>query len=180
MDEFIGIIKIFGGNFAPVGWALCQGQLLPISQYTAVFSILGTTYGGNGTTNFGLPNLCGLTPIGWGQGPGLPMINLGQIGGEQNHTLLSTEMPAHTHQASVNSMDGTQSIPTAGASIATPGTGTGRGFVGTQGFNTATPNVTLNPASVGLAGGSQPHNNMQPYMGVNYIICLQGIFPSRN
>ena len=179
MDEFIGIIKIFGGNFAPVGWALCQGQLLPIQQNTALFSILGTTYGGDGRTTFGLPNLCGRTAVGMGTGAGIT-VTQGELAGEANHTLLTTEIPAHTHVAYVNSADATQSVPTNGVSIATPGTNASRSFSGTLGFNTATPNITLNPTSNGVTGGNQPHNNMQPYLGVNYIICLQGVFPSRS
>ncbi|HXC06523.1 MAG TPA: tail fiber protein [Bacteroidia bacterium] len=197
MDEFIGIIKLFGGNFAPTGWALCNGQLLPINQNAALFSILGTTFGGDGRTTFGLPDLRGRVPVGMGSGPGLPVITEGQLGGEANHSLLLTEMPAHTHLATasgsaglkVSSGNSTQNAATAGASISTPGTTTGRTFNPTQGFNTATPDMTLNAASINMSslsvanantGGSQPHNNMQPYLGVNYIICLQGVFPSRS
>ncbi len=180
MDEFIGIIKIFGGNFAPNGWALCNGQLLSISQNTALFSILGTTYGGDGRTTFGLPDLRGRTAVGMGAGPGLPVINQGDLSGEANHTLVSNEMPMHTHAASVSSADSSQTAATAGASIATPGSLSGRTFTATNGFNTSTPNIALNPTSIAQTGGSQPHNNMQPYLGVNYIICLQGIFPSRS
>lgn len=180
MDEFIGIIKIFGGNFAPQGWALCNGQLLSIAQNTALFSILGTTYGGDGRTTFGLPDLRGRAPIGMGQGPGLPAIQQGELSGEANHTLIATEMPMHNHTESVSSTDATLSAATSGASIATPGALSGRSFTPTLGFNTSTPNTALNPASISVAGGSQPHNNMQPYLGVNYIICLQGVFPSRS
>lgn len=180
MEEYLGIIKIFGGNFAPRGWALCNGQLMSIAQNTALFSILGTTYGGDGRTTFGLPDLRGRTAVGMGQGPGLPSIDQGQLSGEANHTLITTEMPMHNHSAAVNSGNASQSAATAGASVATPGTLSGRAFTPTLGFNTATPDTALNPTSVGIAGGSQPHNNMQPYLGVNYIICLEGIFPSRN
>jgi len=180
MEEYIGIIKIFGGNFAPRGWALCNGQLLSIAQNTALFSILGTTYGGNGQTTFGLPDLRGRTAVGMGQGPGLPSVVQGELAGEANHTLITSEMPMHNHTAAVNSGNASQAAATAGASVATPGTLVGRNFTSTFGFNTTTPDTALNPATVGVSGGNQPHNNMQPYLGVNYIICLEGIFPSRN
>ena len=182
MDEYIGIIKMFAGNFAPQNWAFCAGQLMSISQNTALFSILGTTYGGDGRTTFGLPDLRSRVPVGGGMGagPGLPQINLGELGGEATHTLISTEMPAHTHTQTVSSANATQAAATSGASIATPGTMSGRSFTTTFGFNTSAPNTNLSPASIGMAGGSQPHNNMQPYLGVNYIICLYGAFPPRS
>ena len=180
MDEFIGIIKIFGGNFAPRGWALCNGQLLSISQYTALFSILGTTYGGDGRTTFALPDLRGRVAVGEGTGPGLPAVDLGELAGEPTHTLIQNEIPAHAHGAVVSSADAAQSAATAGSTIATPGSSSGRSFTPTLGFNTSTPNTVLNPGSITPTGGSQPHNNMQPYLGVNYIICLDGVFPSRN
>lgn len=198
MDEFIGIIKLFAGNFAPQGWAFCNGQLLSISQNQALFSILGTTYGGDGRTTFGLPDLRSRVALGGGQGagPGLPSIALGQQAGEATHTLTTNEMPGHTHVAavsgsaslSVNAGSASQSNATAGASIATPGTLSGRTFTPTLGFNTATPDTALNPASINtsslavtnaLAGGTQPHNNMQPYLGLSYIICTNGLFPTR-
>jgi microcystin-dependent protein len=198
MDEFIGIIKLFAGNFAPQGWAFCNGQLLSISQYSALYSILGTTYGGNGSSTFALPDLRSRVPIGGGQGagPGLPPVDLGEIGGEVAHTLISSEMPMHTHVAgvsgnaslSVSSADATQSAATAGASIATPGSSSGRTFTPFFGFNTATPNTVLNNASVNtssltvnnaITGGSMPHNNMQPYVGLSYIICIEGLYPTR-
>ena len=182
MEEYLGIIKMFGGNFAPRGWAFCNGQLMAISQYTALFSILGTTYGGDGRTTFALPDLRSRVPVGGGMGagPGLPTITLGEVSGEANHTLIASEMPAHTHLSAASSGNASQAAATSGATIATPGALSGRTFTPTLGFNTATPDVTLNPSSVGLAGGSQPHNNMQPYLGVSYIICLEGVFPSRN
>lgn len=198
MDEFIGIIKLFAGNFAPQGWAFCNGQLLSISQNTALFAILGTTYGGDGRTTFALPDLRSRVALGGGQGagPGLPSIALGQQGGEAAHTLTINEMPGHTHAAtvsgsaslSVNSGNASQAAATAGASIATPGVLSGRTFTPTFGFNTATPDTALNPASINTsslavtnapAGGTQPHNNMQPYLGLSYIICVNGLFPSR-
>ena len=185
MDEYIGIIKIFAGNFAPVGWFMCDGTLLPINQYAALFSLLGTTYGGNGTTNFALPDLRANVPVGiTGTGPApQPPLNVsqGQKGGTATVTLNANNMPAHNHPLLVNSADASQSVPTAGASIATPGSIVGRNpFTGTLGFNTATPNTTLNAASVGNnTGGSIPVNTMPPYLGIIYIICTSGLYPSR-
>jgi len=194
----MGVIKAFAGNFAPVNYMLCQGQTLNISQYTALFSILGTTYGGNGTTTFMLPNLCGRTIVGVGNGAGLTPITIGQVAGENNHALVIPEMPAHTHigalsggagSIQVSSANASQSTATAGASIGTPGTGSSRSFAPTLGFNTSTPDTALNAASIASltgtvtnqpTGSSLPHNNMQPYLGINYIICYQGLFPSRN
>ena len=183
MDEYLGMIKIFGGNFAPTGWLMCNGQLLSIAQNTALFSLLGTTYGGDGVTTFALPNLQSRTPIGMGQGQGLSYRNQGEVSGTESNTLSIPNMPPHNHQAtlSASNADSGQSAATAGASIGTPGTLTGRTFSGTLGYNTSTPNTILNPASVttGVVGQGIPVNNMQPFMAVNYIICTQGLYPSR-
>jgi len=193
----MGVIKAFAGNFAPVNYMLCQGQTLNIAQYNALFAILGTTYGGNGTSTFCLPNLCGRTLVGTGTGAGITVTE-GQLAGEANHTLIANEMPAHTHigalsggagTVKVSSANSSQSAVTAGASIGTPGTGSVRSFTPTLGFNTSTPDTALNAASIGSltgtvtnqpTGGSMPHNNMQPYLGINYIICTVGLFPSRS
>jgi microcystin-dependent protein len=176
MEGYIAEIRLFAGNFAPRGWAFCQGQILSIAQNTALFSLLGTTYGGNGQTTFALPDLRGRVPVGTGQGPGLPSINLGEMAGEPTHTLIITEMPAHNHQAQAqgNTNAGGTTSPTG----ATWATSTARDNI----YVSAAPNTPMaaNTVTVGIAGGSQPHNNMQPYLGLNYIICLQGIFPSRN
>lgn len=169
-EPFIGQIKVFGFNFAPRFYALCNGQLLPISTNQALFSLLGTTYGGNGTTNFALPNLQGRAALHFGQGPGLSNYSQGQTGGEENHTLLQTEMPQHNHLAAASNNTADQTYP--------PGNlwanaGSGPGFSSTGGS-------TMNLQSLANAGGSQPHNNMQPYLVVNYCIALSGLFPSRN
>ena len=163
-EPFMTEIKIVSFNFAPKGWAECNGQLLPINQNQALFSLLGTTYGGNGQTTFGLPDVRGCTPIHTGQG-----YTLGQKAGEAAHTLTQPEMPAHTHQ-----MNGS----TTAAELNNP-TGAYLGFVN----NAYTPPanlVALDPSSVSNVGGSQAHNNMMPYLVLNFIIALQGIFPSRN
>ena len=181
-EPFLGMIAIYGFNFAPRGWAMCNGQILPIAQNTALFSLLGTTYGGNGQTTFALPDLRGRVAVGPGQGPGLPPVNLGQMSGEPTHTLIITEMPAHNHttQVSTNAfLDGF-----GGSGDSSNPTNNFWSSVTSGGPYNSTTNAKMNANAVqvvlGIAGGSQPHNNMQPYLGLNYIICMEGIFPSRN
>ena len=176
MEPFIGEIIMFGGNFAPRGWALCDGALLSISQNQALFSILGTTYGGDGRTTFQLPDLRGRVAMHAGSGPGLTPRQLGQKAGTETNTLSNANLP--NIPVKVSSGNATQAAATNGASIATPGTTSGRTFTGTDGFNTATPDVTLNAGTAG--GNSTAVNNMQPFQCVNYIIALQGTYPSRN
>jgi microcystin-dependent protein len=174
-EGFIGEIRMFAGNFAPRNWALCDGQLLPISSNTALFSILGTTYGGDGRTTFALPDLRGRAPIHAGQGPGLSPRYLGQRGGAETVVLTSNQMPSHNHMAQINAdstvatSDRPQNTFPARNAAATPQYG--------ENVN-STLNITA--ISVGNAGGGQAHPNMQPYVTINYIICLVGIFPSRN
>jgi len=184
MDPFLAEIVMFGGNFAPRGWALCDGQLLAISQNTALFSLLGTTYGGDGRTTFALPDLRGRAAVHAGTGPGLTNRRLGERSGTEHNILNVTQIPSHSHAASlkVSNADATVSAATQGASIATPGTSDGRSFTGTLGYGAGAPNVDLSAASVttGNTGGNQSVNNMQPYEVVNYIICMQGAFPSRS
>lgn len=197
MDGYIGEIRLIAANFAPRNWAYCTGQTIAIQSNTALFAILGTNYGGNGTTNFRLPDLAGRVAVGTGQGPGLSLYNLGEAGGEENHTLISTEMPAHTHTGGVSGTanllvsadDSTLAVATAGSVIAAPGYTVAGGFAKTLGFNNATPNTVLHTDSIKLtngaftlanAGGSIAHSNMQPYLGMNYIVCMYGVFPSRN
>lgn len=172
-DQFVAEIRIFSGNFAPVGWAFCDGQILPISQNTALFSLLGTTYGGNGTSNFALPNLQGIAPLQAGQGPGLSLYDLGETGGAEAVTLLATEMPGHAHVAAASTAVGGQTTP-GGAVPAIPGISRGA-----LAYATGTPNTTLAAQALGNAGGNQPHNNMPPYLVLSFIIALQGIYPSR-
>lgn len=172
-SPFVAEIRIFGFNFAPVGWALCDGQILSISQNTALFSLLGTTYGGNGISTFALPDLQGNVPIHTGgnqPGPGLSTYSLGQMGGVEAVTLLTTEMPAHSHALSASQSDGISTNP-AGQQFAQG--------VGIQIWGTTPPDTQLDPRAVALAGGSLPHNNMQPYLTLNFCIALQGVFPPR-
>ncbi len=172
-ESFIGEIRIFGFNFAPRNWAMCNGQLLPIQQNTALFSILGTTYGGNGTTNFALPNLQGRAPIHQGQGPGLTQRFLGEEGGTTNVTLSNTGLPMHTH-FSANTGAGNQSSPTNHSWAAA------KALRQTVNLYSSTSNATISPGSPSLAGGNQPHNNLSPYLVLNFCIGLFGVFPSRN
>jgi microcystin-dependent protein len=173
----LGTIFIFAGNFAPTGYMLCQGQVLPIAQYAALFAILGTTYGGNGTSNFALPNLQGRAPIGQGTGAGLSPINLGQAGGANAVTILSGNMPAHNHLVNVSNATGGQALP---SNHFIAGSVDSQGGGGTS-FNTsAAPAATLAPTSVSIAGSGQPLSVQNPYLGLNYIIAMVGVFPSRS
>ncbi|MBL8242469.1 MAG: phage tail protein [Bryobacterales bacterium] len=171
-EPFIGQIMIFGGNFPPKGWAFCDGSLMAISQNTALFSILGTMYGGDGRTTFGLPDLRGRVPIGMGSGPGLSSYTEGQMGGQETHTLLTTEMPAHTHAVAV----------AASNEANTPQNRPGGNVLGAANIYDlpASADAALGGVSCGSAGGGQPHENRQPYLAMNYIIALAGIFPSRS
>ena len=187
MEAFIGTILAFAGNFAPRGWMMCQGQLLPINQYSALFAILGTTYGGNGQTTFGLPDLRGRTLVGMGQGPGLSNVAQGQQWGTENVTLLTTQIPAHTHPTTV-ALNAAANDVTALSNVATGNTfasdAGGRGGAPVPAIYSASKTtVALGAlaatATAGVAGGSQGHPNVQPSLGINYIICLEGIFPSR-
>lgn len=180
-EFFIGQIMMTGFNFAPKFWAQCNGQLLPINQNQALFSLLGTQYGGNGTTNFALPDLRSRTPIGYAssvdpswQPPG---VQIGQSGGVENVTLLSTNLPAHTHAMSASNSNGTNRTPT-GRTFATS-TNTGGAAISIYSASTGAL-VPLNPTTVAPAGGNQPHPNLQPYSVINFCIALSGIFPSRN
>lgn len=174
-NPFVAEIRIFAGNFAPTGWALCNGQLLPISQNTALFSLLGTTYGGDGKSNFALPNLQGSAPLQQGQGPGLSLRVEGEVGGEQNVTLLQTEMPAHAHSAQ-GSTGSTQTTPVNNAWASGAKLGGGNLYFP----STPASNVQMNPFATSIAGGNLPHNNMMPYLCLTFIIALQGVFPPRS
>ena len=178
MDPFIGQIKIFGGNFAPRGYAFCDGQLLPISQNTALFSILGVTYGGDGRTTFALPDLRARAPVHPGQGPGLSAYRLGQQGGAATETLTEAELPAHTHPWDGLADTSTQASPANNSLANLPGPGRGGGVSNLYG--PAANLVAMSPDSMDPTGGAQPHNNEQPYLALNYVIALTGVFPTRN
>ena len=178
-DQFLGEIRAFGFNFAPVGWAICNGQLLPIAQNTALFSLLGTTYGGDGRVTFALPNLQGMVPIHAGQGPGLSPIDLGQTGGQTTVTLLGSEMPAHNHSVAALTTAATTNVPVAGA-VTAEGGGTGRGAFKIRTYAAAGTGTTFVPSVVSPVGGNLPHNNLQPTLVLNFCIAMQGIFPPRS
>jgi len=174
-DPFLGEIRLVGFTFAPQGWALCDGQLLSIAQNTALFSLLGTTYGGNGQTTFALPDLRGRVPIHPGQGPGLSNYVLGEQSGSENVTLNTSQLPGHNHPLASSNQQGSSSDPSGyfPAVLNDPA-----GTIAVNGY-LASSNSTLNPAAIGVTGGNQPHSNIQPFLCVNFIICLQGIYPSR-
>jgi len=172
-NPFVAEIRIFTGNFAPFGWAMCNGQLLPISQNTALFSLLGTTFGGDGKSNFALPNLQGASPLGWGQGAGLSDRTLGESGGEPTVTLTQSQIPSHSH-----TVEGAAGADTASPSGATFGSAP-RGRASAYGAASGTL-VQMNANAVATAGGGQPHDNMPPYLALNFIIALQGVYPARS
>ena len=178
-EPFLAQIALFPFNFAPQGWALCNGQLMAISQNTALFSLLGTSYGGNGTSNFALPNLQGSVPVGAGQGPGLSLYDLGKSGGTTDVTLLTSEMPLHTHFANATTDRGNTTVAT-GNVPATGAAGTPQRPTVAKIYSTNPPNTQLKPSALNVTGGSQPHNNMQPYLTLNFCIALQGVFPARS
>lgn len=170
-NPFIGQVIMFGGNFAPINWAFCDGSLQSIAQNTALFSLLGTTYGGNGQTTFALPDLRGRVPIGMGQGPGLSPYTIGETGGVENVTLTTNQLPAHTHTAACTTDIGDTTNPAGNFWAAQPALGS----------YTAPPGGSaMDSGSVNTAGSSQPHNNIIPYQSINYVIALFGVFPSRN
>lgn len=173
-DAFLGEIRMFAGNFSPDGWSLCNGQLLPISQYTTLFSILSNRFGGDGQTTFALPDLCARVPMHQGTGSGLTQRTVGQTGGSATVTLTQAQMPSHTHTAMAIATTGNQGTPV--------------GNIWAEGQRSSphspppnlygpTPDTTMNAMALSVAGGSQPHNNMQPYLGLSFIICTNGLFP---
>jgi microcystin-dependent protein len=168
MEPFLGQLMLVPYNFAPQGWAFCNGQIMSIAQNSALFSLLGTTYGGNGQTTFALPDLRGRVAINSGQGPGLQNYSLGEVAGSESVTLLSTQMPAHTHLVGAST----------GSAQATPDNAFPGSDGSTQIYDMAA-STTMNPQMIQPAGGSQPHENRQPYLVLNYIIALQGVYPSR-
>ena len=178
MDQYIGEIRLVGFNFAPQNWAFCQGQLLSISQNTALFSLLGTYYGGNGVNTFGLPDLRSRVAIGMGQGQGLSIYNIGQMGGTENATLLGNNLPAHAHSFALQANSGAadQSNPT-NAIFAVPQDNNGSATVA---YTQQKGNAVMATQNTNPAGSSLPFPIIQPYLGLNYIIALQGIYPTRS
>jgi len=177
-NPFLGEIRLFGGNFNPRGWAFCAGQLLPISENDALYALIGTTFGGDGQVTFGLPDLRGRIPIGQGTGPGLSSYVVGQESGTETVTLTTNQIPTHTHTVSASSADATATTPT-NAVPARPSSAT----VGYLYLSSAASGTTDSPpaaASISAAGGNQPHDNIMPSLVLNYIIALEGVFPSRN
>jgi microcystin-dependent protein len=169
-SPFIGEIRMFGGNFAPQGWAFCDGALMAIDQNTALFQLIGTTYGGDGQTTFALPDLQGRVPIHAGTGPGLSTYNLADRGGVEQVTLTTQQIPSHGHAALASMNAGTQGPPTGGVLAASTAVAL---------YNSNAPNNQMHAGTVSQAGGSQPHDNFQPYLCVNFILSLFGIFPSQ-
>ncbi len=170
-EPFVGEIRSFGFNFAPTGWAQCNGQLLPIAQNTALFSILGTTYGGDGKSTFALPNLSGSLAMGAGQGRGQSLRNLGQIGGEVAVTLSAQQIPVHSHPANANAGNGNQATPAGNFWAQDAGGSKEYGDVGP---------AQMAAGAIGTTGGGQAHSNLQPYLVLNYCIALQGVYPPRS
>jgi microcystin-dependent protein len=167
-DPFVAEIRIFGFSFAPKGWAFCNGQILPISQNTALFSLLATTYGGDGKSTFALPNMQGNAPMFYGQGNGLSLYEIGEQGGVPTVTLLASETPQHTHNITAQTIDqGDTRIPSPSVNLGN-----------TQMYSNST-NATMDPTATSLYGNSQPHNNLQPYLTLNLCIALQGVYPPR-
>lgn len=174
MDPFVAEIRIFPFNFAPRGWAFCDGQILPLSQNTALFSLLGTTYGGDGKSNFALPNMQGNAPMHPGQGPGLSLHDLGETGGSDTVLLIEAEMPSHSHNVMASSSTANRTSPV-GNSFARAASGATPYIAASS----AAPLVAMNLNTLTPTGGGQPHNNMQPYLTLNFCIALQGVFPPR-
>lgn len=178
-EPFLGQITLYPYNFAPNGWADCAGQILPISQYTALFSLLGTQFGGNGTSNFALPNLQGSVPVGQGQLTGGSNYVMGETGGAEGVTIITGTMPAHTHPLAATTAKGTGNTPSgtlfSDSLEGNPATGH-KGDI----YNAASPDTALTGASVSRTGGNQPHNNLQPFLALRYCIALVGVYPSRS
>jgi microcystin-dependent protein len=168
---YLGNIMLFAGNFAPRGWVFCHGQLLSIANDSALFALLGTTYGGDGQNTFAVPDLRSRVPIHQGTGPGLSTYVMGQQAGTETVTLTSNQIPFHTHPVAVSSNTATTGTPSAGVTL---------GVAAAEIYIADTADGLMNAQSIGLTGGSQPHDNIQPYLALNYVIATEGIFPSRN
>jgi microcystin-dependent protein len=177
MDPILGQIIMFAGNFAPRGWAFCNGQLLSIAQNTALFSILGTTYGGDGVSTFGLPNLQGRMPMHWGNGTGLTPRTIGVMAGVESVTLVASQMPIHNHLMAANSGNGDQLSP--GGNVPAIANTGGRAPTQNPSYTTAS-NATMASTAISAAGGNQPHDNMPPFQCLSFIIATEGVYPTRD
>lgn len=167
----IGTVMLFGGNFAPRGWAFCDGSLLPISENDALFALIGTTYGGDGQVTFALPDLRSRVPIHQGTGAGLSTRTIGEAAGSESVTLISSQLPSHTHTVVVTTASATTGVPSNTVTL---------GVASIDIYSAQAANIALHPQTISNAGGNQPHENRQPYMAMNYVIALEGVFPSRN
>jgi microcystin-dependent protein len=174
MNQFVGQIVAVGFNFAPVGWVLCNGQLLSISEYQVLYTLIGTTFGGNGQTNFAVPNLCGRSPLGQGTGAGLPPATVGQAAGTETVTLTLSQIPSHSHPLLASSANGGVTKPASNTALASAAS------TAVDIYGPPAGNLTLAPTAIGRAGSSQPHENRQPFNTVNYIISTVGVFPSQS
>ena len=179
MDAYVGEIRLFPFTFAPRNWLLCQGQLLAIRQNTALFSLLGTNFGGDGRTSFGLPNLQGQVVVGTGQGPGLSNYVVGQTGGTAGVALSMSQMPSHNHSFNVDTTDGVAGTVSSGAQLAKAAKGGKESQTLANLYNATSPNTTLAPTTLTFTGAGTSHNNLQPYLTSNYCICISGVFPQR-
>ena len=180
MEDYIAVIRLFALNFAPRNFAFCNGQIMAIQANTALFSLIGTYYGGNGQSTFALPDLRGRSAIGQGQGPGLSSRTLGEVDGTETVTLNTTQMPAHTHLINATTAAGTTSVPTNALLAAGPKTGSGPNSTSLNTYASGSANTALANSTVAQSGNNQPLPIMSPYLVLNYCICTQGIFPSRN
>lgn len=180
-QSYIGEIRLFAGNFAPVGWAFCDGALLPISENDALFNLIGTTYGGDGQSTFALPDFRGRVPIGMGQGTGLSNHYIGETGGQESITLSTANMPSHTHlgQIVVNNGNATTNIPTTSSSIATSGVFSGRTFLPNLSYTSNAPDILIATVTTSSVGNSAPVSISRPRLGMNYIISLFGVWPAQ-
>jgi microcystin-dependent protein len=178
VEPFVGQITLFPFNFAPRGWASCAGQIIPISQNTALFSLLGTMFGGDGKSNFALPDLRGRVPVGQGQGPGLSNYDIGSVQGVEAVTLLASQAPPHSHPFQAVAAQATTNAPN--GALPAQGHGTGRGAPAVNTYAPLTTAVPLASGQVALAGNGQPHNNLEPYLTLNWCIALQGVYPPRS
>lgn len=177
-EDYVGMIKLFAGKTAPRNWAFCDGSSLKVADNTCLFAIIGSLYGGDGVVNFNLPNLCGNVCIGAGQGTGLSNYNAGEVGGQSAVILTMDELPSHSHGFWVSSASASQTAASIGTSLAAMSALSGRSKVPVNAYVDQVPGVALSPGSISGSGGNQSHNNVQPYLGVNFIICVNGMLPN--